>query len=85
MPANPEELYLIQQNIHKTAVKGLVWNIFWLGGIGSVMGIYFGIQALQMIRKAQNHSQRRGKAILSVVTGVLGLLLWIPAWWIFLS
>jgi len=59
------------------AVAALICGLFWIGGIGSLLGVIFGIVALSQIR--QRGGAGRGMAIAGIVLGGLGIVATIAA------
>ncbi len=56
------------------AVAALVLSIVWLGGIGSVLAVVFGILAVSQIGKSHGLKRGRGLATAGIVIGSLGLV-----------
>jgi len=56
------------------AITALVLSVLWIGGLGSVLAVIFGIVALSQIRSSSG--QKRGKALATsgLVIGALGLV-----------
>ena len=58
-------------------VAGLVLSILWIGGLGSVLGLTFGVVALSQIRRSYSRSENlggRGLARAALVIGAVGLV-----------
>jgi len=58
----------------------IFWAIFWFGGVGSLLAVYFGLKALALRRQAPDLSVWRAK--LGLALGVIGLAYGIV--WLFL-
>ena len=56
----------------------VVWAVLWLGGVGSLLAIYFGIRALALLHGAPAVSKK--KAVFGVAAGGIGLVLWFIIW-----
>jgi hypothetical protein len=56
----------------------VVWAVLWLGGVGSLLAMYFGIRALTLLRSAP--ATVKTKAIFGVTFGGMGLILWLLIW-----
>jgi YVTN family beta-propeller protein len=54
------------------AVTSLILSILWLGGLGSLLAVVFGIIALLQIRKAKGPKKGSGLATAGIVIGVIG-------------
>lgn len=73
-PAGPPYGYLPVQRTNGLAVASLVCSLVWLGGLGSILGIVFGIVARSQIRKAEGNVQGNGLALAGIIIGVVGLV-----------
>jgi len=60
------------QGTNGLAVAALICGLFWIGGIGSLLGLIFGIVALSQIRKRGGAG--RGMAIAGIVLGGIGIV-----------
>lgn len=56
------------------AIASLVLAILWLGGLGSILAVIFGIIALSKIKQSQGRNRGSGLAIAGLVIGGLGVL-----------
>jgi YVTN family beta-propeller protein len=56
------------------AVASLALSILWLGGLGSLIAVVFGIAALAQIRKANDGRRGAGLARAGLVLGVIGVV-----------
>ena len=80
--AGPSSAPPTTQRTNKKAIWSLVLSIIWLGGLGSVAGIIFGIAARRQI--AQSGERGAGLATAGIIVGVVTLLVAI-AYWLFLT
>jgi hypothetical protein len=56
------------------AIASLVLSILWLGGLGSLIAVIFGIVALSQINHSQGRKSGSGLAIAGLVIGGIGVL-----------
>lgn len=56
------------------AIASLVLSILWLGGVGSILAVIFGIIALSQIRSSQGRKTGSGLAVAGLIIGGLGIL-----------
>jgi hypothetical protein len=56
------------------AVASLVLGIVWLGGLGAVLALIFGIKARRQIDLARGAQGGRGLAIAGIVLGIVGIV-----------
>jgi hypothetical protein len=56
----------------------LVWGVFWIGGIGSLLAIYFGLKALSLRREAPALPKTR--AVVGLALGLSGLAILFLEW-----
>ena len=56
------------------AIASLVLSIIWLGGLGSILAVIFGIVARRQIRRSQGRQGGDGLALAGLLVGVVGLL-----------
>jgi hypothetical protein len=64
----------IARKANGMAVASLVLSILWLGGLGSILAVIFGMSARKQINRSQGHEGGEGMAIAGLIVGVLGLL-----------
>lgn len=67
----------VEEQILRYSRYSLVWAGFWFGGLGSLLGIYFGLKALALGR--QEPDVPTGKAKLGLSLGLMGLA-WMFLW-----
>jgi hypothetical protein len=66
------------------SVAGLILSIVWIGGLGSVLAVIFGVMALSRIRRSRERPpggaphvrevEGRGLAVAAIVIGAVGVL-----------
>jgi hypothetical protein len=57
-----------------TAVASLVLSLVWLGGLGSLLAIIFGISSRRAIKASQGQQTGGGLAVAGFIIGIIGLL-----------
>jgi hypothetical protein len=57
----------------------VVWAVLWLGGVGSLLAIYFGVLALDLLRGSP--VAVKSKPLFGVTYGGMGLVVWLFFWW----
>jgi hypothetical protein len=55
-----------------------IWSLIWVGGIGSLIAICYGVIALNLLKGYPR--VLKTKAIFGVVWGTLGLFIWFVIW-----
>ncbi len=55
------------------AVASLVLGILWIGGLGSLLALIFGIIGLRTIDRSEGTETGRGLAIAGIVLGAVGV------------
>jgi branched-subunit amino acid permease len=55
------------------AVTSLVLGILWIGGLGSLLALIFGIIGLRSIDQSEGAETGRGLAIAGIVLGAVGV------------
>jgi hypothetical protein len=63
------------QKTNGLAIAALILAILWLGGLGSVLAVIFGIVSLNQISKARGALGGKGLSIAALVIGGIGTLL----------
>lgn len=74
--------YVVQRRTNGLSIAALVLGIVWLGGIGSVLALIFGLVARRQIRDSAGRQGGSGMATAGVVLGIVGIvgaILWIVA------
>jgi hypothetical protein len=56
------------------AIASLVLSILWIGGLGSILAVIFGIVALSQIRQSRGRQQGIGLATAGIVIGTIGVI-----------
>jgi len=67
-------------DVSRYSKYSIVWSILWLGGIGSLLAIYFGTRALALSRAASAGAGERARAMLGTIFGLIGLGIWFSIW-----
>jgi len=73
----PAPAYGYAPPVRKTnglAIASLVLSLLWLAGLGSVLGVIFGISSRRSIKRSQGQEAGGGLAIAGLVVGILGVL-----------
>lgn len=64
--------------VRRWSRASVICGVLWLGGIGSLLAVYFGVRALGAMRG--DAEARRAQPIVGTVFGAFGLLLWLLIW-----
>jgi hypothetical protein len=67
------------------AIASLVLSIIWLGGLGSILAVIFGIVARRQIRRSQGRQGGDGLALAGLLVGIVGLLGVALVWGLFFA
>jgi hypothetical protein len=67
-----------QAQVDRIVRWGLVFAIFWCGGIGSIIALVSGIRARRMIAASDGEIIGRGRALACILAGAAGMLIWLP-------
>jgi hypothetical protein len=67
-----------QASVDRAVRWGLVFGIFWLGGIGSIIALVSGIRARRMIAASDGGLIGNGRALACILIGAAGMLIWLP-------
>lgn len=78
-PLGPGYPYAGRAKTSGLAIASFVLSLVWIFGLGSLLGIIFGIIALVTISRSQGAKRGRGWAVAGLVIGVLGLALVVAA------
>jgi hypothetical protein len=68
----------LEARFRRYSTYSLVWGVFWIGGIGSLLAIYFGLKALSLRREAP--ALPRTRAAIGLSLGLCGLALVFLEW-----
>jgi hypothetical protein len=73
----PEEARLLKQQVKvsRMLADGFIFSIVWLGGIGSLIALIKGLQALRIIRQSNNEITGVSMALWCIITGALGTVI----------
>ena len=66
----------LQHQVNSMLRRGILFSIFWLIGIGSLISIIQGIKALRIIRESNGEIKGMGKVLWCFIVGGSGLLFW---------
>ena len=67
-----------QAKVDRIVRWGLVFAIFWLAGIGSIIALVSGIRARRMIAASKGELVGNGRALACILAGAAGMLIWLP-------
>jgi len=78
-----DELFLaLQRTVNRTGNRAVIFSVLvMLGGIGSILAIYFGFKCLKQIKTAEVELKGKGKALFGITFGLIGILLFIFFWY----
>ena len=65
----------IQTEVNRLLQRGIVFGIIWIMGIGSIIAVTSGIQALQLMKKSGYKLEGKGKAVRCISIGITGILI----------
>lgn len=70
----PEEARLLKQQVKvsRMLADGFIFSIVWLGGIGSLIALIKGLQALRIIRQSNSEIRGVSMALWCIIAGALG-------------
>jgi hypothetical protein len=71
----------LQKTVARIANRAVVFSVLWLGGIGSIFAIYFGLKCLKQIKTADVELKGKGKALFGITFGIVGVLLFTFLWY----
>jgi len=63
-----------QKEATSIARKSVIYSLLWILGIGSALGIYYGIKSLQMVNSSSKATKVKTVAIGGIIFGLMGLL-----------
>lgn len=69
----------IQAEVNRLLQRGIVFGIIFIMGIGSIIAVTSGIQALQLINKSNYKLEGKGKAVRCISIGITGILIVLTA------
>jgi len=73
-----ERAAALEARFRRDSARSLVCGVFWLGGIGSVLAIYFGLKALSLRREAPALPKTR--PVFGLALGLAGLAILFLEW-----
>ena len=66
----------LQQQVDSMLRRGVLFSIFWLMGIGSLIALVQGIKGFRIIRQSNGEIKGMGKVLWCLIVGGAGLLFW---------
>jgi hypothetical protein len=69
-----------QREINRLLRSGVMWSILWLMGVGSLIALLRGLEARRLLLTATRPMQGVGGAWWCIISGTIGLIVWIPIW-----
>ena len=72
-----EDIEQLQEKVNKMLVRGVIFSIFWMLGIGSFIAILEATKARKLIVHSNNLIEGMGKVWWCFIVGGLGLAFWI--------
>ncbi len=78
----PDRAYFaLQKFVNRLVNKTIIFSIFWLGGIGSSIAIYYGLKALRLIKEAEMDIKGKWAAIFGITLSSIEIII-SPYFWI---
>ena len=65
----------VQRKISSLIIIGIIFSIFWIAGIGSIISIVLGVKAINIIKRADVTITGMGGAYWCLIVGWLGLIM----------
>ena len=66
----------LQHQVDAMLRRGIIFSIFWLMGVGSLIAIIQAMKARDIIRQSNGEIRGSGKVIWCFIVGGAGLLFW---------
>jgi hypothetical protein len=66
----------LQNEVDAILRRGIIFSIFWLMGVGSLIAIIQGIKARKIIRQSNGQITGMGKVMWCFIVGGVGVLFW---------
>ena len=79
-PPAPESPADVEAESGKMATMSIVWAVLWLGGVGSLLAIRFGLRSINRAREITPPLAPPRKALFGIILGSLGLAFWVVYW-----
>ena len=67
-----------QSQLDRMLKWGIVFSLFWLAGVGSLVAVVLGLKARKAIAASNGILAGSGRVRWCLIVGVLGLTLWVP-------
>ena len=65
-----------QAELNSMLRRGVLFSIFWLMGVGSLIAVINGVKARRIIQRSNGELEGAGQVIWCLVVGGVGLLFW---------
>lgn len=59
--------FMCQQNVNKMINRAMIFSVFWFGGIGPTLAIYFALKALRLIDDSTERMKGKWRALFALV------------------
>jgi hypothetical protein len=66
----------LQEQVDAMLRRGIIFSIFWLMGVGSLIAIVQAVKARKIIRQSNGEIRGSGKVMWCFIVGGAGLLFW---------
>jgi hypothetical protein len=66
----------LQRQVDGMLRRGVIFSIFWLMGVGSLIAIIQAVKARKIIRQSNGEISGSGKVMWCFIVGGVGLLFW---------
>ncbi len=70
-----EDTFTFQKQINKMVNRAMIFSVFWFGGIGASMAIYYALKALRMIDDSTEKMQGKWRAIFALIFASLEVII----------
>lgn len=67
-----------QSQLDNTLKWGIIFSLFWLAGVGSLVAVILGLKAHKTIAASNGKLVGSGRVSWCLIVGGLGLALWVP-------
>lgn len=65
----------IQTEVNRLVQRGIIFGVIWIMGIGSIIAVTSGIQALKLINTSGYSIEGKSKAVRSILIGITGIII----------
>ena len=66
----------LQHQVDGMLRRGVIFSIFWLMGVGSLIAVIQAVRARRIIQQSNGEIQGMGKVLWCFIVGGIGLLFW---------